>query len=239
MIGLNFNSEEVGKFKKDWAFNLIDQNRNTIGIEIEINQSKFTVNPEKVSCCILKQLKSDAEKFLKDKKIKKAVIAVPHYFNTSQKEATKHAAKLAGFEVEDVILINEPTAASMAFSFDKILDKDEKKLIIFDLGGGTFDVSLLTIEEGIIDVICVNGDTKLGGNDIDVKLSKYVEGKIREMKNFKDLNNLDEILAHQKEKIKSKCEFVKRNLSNQEKSVFNLPNFYKNEDVSLEIIDKN
>jgi len=140
---------------------------------------------------------------------------------------------LAGFE--DVTLINEPTAASMAFSFDKILEKDEKKLIIFDLGGGTFDVSLLTIEEGIIDVVCVNGDTKLGGNDIDVKLCSYIEKKIREMEDFKDLKNLDEIIYHQKEKIKSKCEFVKKNLTNQTESVFNLPCFHENKDLSIKI----
>ena len=233
VIGLNFNSEEVGKFKNDWPFKLINQERNKIGIEIEIGKSKFTVNPETISCYILKKLKSDAENFLKGKKVKKAVLAVPHYFNSSQKEATLNAANLAGFE--DVILINEPTAASMAFSFDKILEKDEKKMIIFDLGGGTFDVSLLTIEEGIIDVVCVNGDTKLGGNDIDVILCTYIEKKIREMNNFKDLKNLDEIIYHQKEKIKSKCEFVKRNLTNQTESVLNLPGFNENEDVSIKI----
>jgi len=140
---------------------------------------------------------------------------------------------MAGFE--DIVLIDEPAAAAMAFSFDKLLEKDEKKLLIFDLGGGTFDVSLLTIEEGIIDVICVNGDTKLGGNDIDLKLCEYIEKKIREMIDFKDFDNLDEIINKQKEKIKSKCEFVKKNLTNQDKSVINLPNFYENKNVSIEI----
>ena len=233
VIGLNFNSEEVEKFKKDWSFKLKNQEREKIGIEIEINHSKFTVYPETISCYILKKLKSDAENFLKVNNIKKAVLAVPYYFNNSQKEATMSAALMAGFE--DVVLINEPTAAAMAFSFDKLLEKDEKKLLIFDLGGGTFDVSLLTIEEGIIDVICVNGDTKLGGNDIDLKLCEYIEKKIREMNDFKDLDNLDEIINKQKEKIKSKCEFVKKNLTNQEKSVINLPHFYENKNVSIEI----
>ena len=144
-----------------------------------------------------------------------------------------NAAYMAGFE--DVVLINEPTAASMAFNFDKILEEEEKKLVIFDLGGGTFDVSLLTIEEGIIDVICVNGDTKLGGNDIDIKLCEYIEKKIREMNDFKNLDNLEEIMNQNKERIKSKCEFVKKNLTNQEKSVFNLPYFYENKSVSIEI----
>ena len=100
-------------------------------------------------------------------------------------------------------------------------------MIIFDLGGGTFDVSLLTIEEGIIDVICVNGNTKLGGNDIDSILCEYVKKKIRKMDNFKHLYNLNEIINQQNERIKSKCEFVKKNLTYQEKSVFNLPNFMK------------
>ena len=233
IIGLNFNSEEVERFKKDWPFKLIKQDRDRIGIEIENNNTKFIVSPETISCYILKKLKSDVENFLKGKKVKKAVLAVPHYFNISQKEATMAAANMAGFE--DVILINEPTAASMAFSFDKILEKDEKKLIIFDLGGGTFDVSLLTIEEGIIDVICVNGNTKLGGNDIDSILCEYVKKKIRKMDNFKHLYNLNEIINQQNERIKSKCEFAKKNLTYQEKSVFNLPNFYENEDVSIEI----
>ena len=189
IIGLNFNSEEVEKFKKDWPFKLINQERDRIGIEIENNNTKFIVSPETISCYILKKLKSDVENFLKGKKVKKAVLAVPHYFNISQKEATLAAANMAGFE--DVILINEPTAASMAFSFDKILQKDEKKLIIFDLGGGTFDVSLLTIEEGIIDVICVDGNTKLGGNDIDSILCEYVKKKIKKMDNYKHLINLN------------------------------------------------
>ena len=237
VIGLNFDSEEVKKFKKDWPFKLIKQDRNQIGIEIIINNSKFIVSPEKISCYILKKLKNDVEKFLKGKIVKKAVLAVPHYFYSSQKEATMKAANMAGFE--DVVLINEPTAASMAFSFDKILEKDEKKLIIFDLGGGTFDVSLLTIEEGIIDVICVNGDTKLGGNDIDIKLYEYVEKKIRENINFNYLDNLEELINQQKGKIKSKCEFVKKNLTYQEKSVFNLPCFYKNEGISIDITREN
>ena len=234
IIGLNYESTEVEKFKKDWPFKLIKQDRNKIGVEIEINNSKFIINPETISCYILKKLKNDAENFLKVSDIKKAVVAVPYYFNNSQKEATMNAAYMAGFE--DVVLINEPTAASMAFNFDKILEEEEeKKLVIFDLGGGTFDVSLLTIEEGIIDVICVNGDTKLGGNDIDIKLCEYIEKKIREMNDFKNLDNLDEIINQHKERIKSKCEFVKKNLTNQEKSVFNLPYFYENKSVSIEI----
>ena len=233
VIGLNFDSEETEKFKKDWPFKLIRQDRKKIGIKIETNQSNFIVNPETISCYILKKLKSDVENFLNGRKVTKAVVAVPHYFNNAQKEATLTAANMAGFD--DVILINEPTAASMAFSFDKILEKDEKKLIIFDLGGGTFDVSLLTIEEGIIDVICVNGDTKLGGNDIDKIISEYVTKKIREKNNFKDLDNLNEIINQQSGQIKSKCEFVKKNLTSQENSVFNFPNFYKNEGISIEI----
>ena len=246
VIGLNCDSEEVSKFKNNWSFNLVKRDGNGIEIEIDpmeprkflalINDSIFHVTPETISCYILQKLKADAENFLKGKIIKKAVVAVPHYFNTSQKEATMTAAKLAGFE--DVILINEPTAASMAFCFDKILDEGEKKLIIFDLGGGTFDVSLLTIEEGIIDVICVNGDTQLGGNDIDAILYKFIEKKIKEIKKFKNLNDIDEIIYQQKEKIKSKCEFLKINLTNQENSVFNIPNFYKNENVSFEITRK-
>ena len=233
VIGLNYDSQEVGKFKQDWPFKLVKQDRNKIGIEIEANGSKFVVNPETISCYILKKLKDDVENFLKGKKVNKVVLAVPHYFNNSQKESTKAAALLAGFE--DVVLINEPTAASMAFSFDKILDKDEKKLVIFDLGGGTFDVSLLTIEEGIIDVVCVNGDTKLGGNDIDVKLCEYVEKKIRESQQFKDLRNLNDLIKKHKGSIKAKCEFIKKNLTTQEKSEFNLQCFHKNEGFSLEI----
>lgn len=236
VIGLNFDSTEVEKFKKDWAFKLVRQERNKIGIEIEANHSKFTTFPETISCYILKKLKSDAENYLKIKSIKKAVVAVPYYFNNSQKEATISAANMAGFE--EVVLINEPTAASVAFSFDKILEKEEKKIVIFDLGGGTFDVSLLTIEEGLIEVICVNGDTKLGGNDIDLKLLEYIEMKIKTSSDFKNLPNIDEIINQRKEKIKSICEFVKKNLTKQEKSEFKFHNFYENKDISIEISRK-
>ena len=233
IIGLNFNSKEVEIFKKDWPFKLIKKDREKIGIEIEINDAKFTVNPEIISCYILKKLKSDVENFLQGKKVKKAVIAVPHYFNCNQKEATMKAGYLAGFE--EVILINEPVAAAMAFCHYIIPEEEEKKLIVFDLGGGTLDVSLMSKKGKLIDVICVNGNTKLGGNDIDVILFEYIKKKIREMYKFKDLGNLNEKIEQQKERIKSKCELVKKNLSYQDMTVLNLPFFYKNEDVSIEI----
>ena len=132
-----------------------------IKAEIQAGEQK-TLSPEEVSAMILVKMKEIAEKYL-GREVKHAVITVPAYFNDSQRQATKDAGLIAGLDV--LRIINEPTAAAIAYGMDK--KQGEKNIIVFDLGGGTFDVSLLTIDNGVFEVVATSGDTHLGGEDFD------------------------------------------------------------------------
>ena len=131
--------------------------------KVSANGKEYT--PQEISAMILQYLKGYAEDYLGEK-VTKAVITVPAYFNDAQRQATKDAGKIAGLEVERIV--NEPTAAALAYGLDKT-DKDEKYLV-FDLGGGTFDVSILELGDGVFDVLATAGDNKLGGDDFDQKI---------------------------------------------------------------------
>ena len=124
--------------------------------------------PEEVSSMILQKMRQTAESYL-DKEIKNAVVTVPAYFNDAQRQATKDAGTISGMKVDRII--NEPTAAAIAYGLDK--KGGEKNILVFDLGGGTFDVTLLTIDNGVFEVLATNGDTHLGGEDFDQRIMKY------------------------------------------------------------------
>src|SRR6266853_1380101 len=133
-----------------------------------------TLTPEEVSAEILKKLKRDAEAFFA-KPVTRAVITVPAYFNDSQRNATKRAGELAGFTVERIV--NEPTAAALAYGLDKL--KEKSRIAVYDLGGGTFDLSILELNEDVFRVLSTNGDTRLGGDDLDKRLVDFLADKIR------------------------------------------------------------
>jgi molecular chaperone DnaK len=137
-------------------------------VEIEVSGEKKTFSPPEISAMILGKLKADAEAKLGEK-ITQAVITVPAYFNDSQRNATKDAGKIAGLEV--LRIINEPTAASLAYGLDK---KKDEKIAVYDLGGGTFDISVLEIGDGVFEVRATNGDTHLGGDDWDAKIMDWI-----------------------------------------------------------------
>lgn len=177
----------------------------------EIDDKKLT--PEEVSAMILQKLKADAESYLGEE-VKEAVITVPAYFKDSQRQATKDAGKIAGLEVKRII--NEPTAASLSYGLDK---KDsQQKIMVYDLGGGTFDVSILEVGDGVFEVLATNGDNDLGGDDFDKVLMDHLAEKFKS-ENGVDLRN--EKMALQR--LKDAAEKAKKELSSKQTTNVNLP----------------
>ena len=181
------------------------------GYKVDVEGKSYT--PQEVSAMILQYLKGFAEDYLGEK-VEKAVITVPAYFNDAQREATKDAGKIAGLEVERIV--NEPTAAALAYGLDKT-DKDEK-ILVFDLGGGTFDVSILELGDGVFDVLSTAGDNNLGGDDFDNKIIDYMVAE------FKKENGID--LANDKmalQRLKDAAEKAKKDLSGVTSTQISLP----------------
>ncbi|GEO65844.1 molecular chaperone DnaK [Levilactobacillus spicheri] len=181
------------------------------GYKVSVDGKDYT--PEQISAMILQHLKSFAEDYIGDT-VDKAVITVPAYFNDAQRQATKDAGKIAGLNVERII--NEPTAAALAYGLDK-QDKDEK-IMVYDLGGGTFDVSILDLGDGVFDVLSTNGDTHLGGDDFDQKIMDWL------IAGFKDENGVD--LSKDKmalQRLKDAAEKAKKDLSGVTEASISLP----------------
>ncbi|MBJ7392124.1 MAG: Hsp70 family protein, partial [Chthoniobacterales bacterium] len=165
--------DELKDEDKRVPYKLIKAANGDAHIELDINGQKKSFSPPEVSAMILAKLKSDAEAKLGEK-ITQAVITVPAYFNDSQRNATKDAGKIAGLEV--LRIINEPTAASLAYGLDK---KKDEKIAVYDLGGGTFDISALEIGDGVFEVKATNGDTHLGGDDWDHKIMDWIMAEFK------------------------------------------------------------
>lgn len=168
LIGRKYSDETIQRDMKHYTFNIVpDQNDKPI-IEVEYMEETKRFYPEQISAMILEKIKNLAEQYL-GKKVTKAVITVPAYFNDSQRKSTSDAGKIAGLEV--LRIINEPTAAALAYGLN---EKQTKNILVYDLGGGTFDVTVLTVDDGIFQVKSTAGDTHLGGEDFDIKLKEYV-----------------------------------------------------------------
>ncbi len=204
-IGRNFN--EVKTEMEEMPFGFSKGKNNAVMISYEGKD----VRPAEISAKVLAKLKADAEAYLGGP-VTKAVITVPAYFNDDQRKATKDAGKIAGLEVERII--NEPTAAALAYGIDK--KGKEEKIVVYDLGGGTFDVSILEISDGTFEVLATNGDTHLGGDDFDSALIQYILGE------FKKEHGVDlskDPVAMQR--VKAKAEEVKKELSSATESEIN------------------
>jgi len=180
------------------------------GVKVKMGDKEHT--PQEISAMILQKLKSDAEEKLGEK-ITEAVITVPAYFNDSQRQATKDAGKIAGFDVKRII--NEPTAAALAYGFNK---KKDEKIVVYDLGGGTFDVSVLEVGDDTIEVKATNGDTHLGGDDFDQKIMNWIA---EEFKKEQGVDLSKDQMALQR--LKEAAEKAKHELSSSVETEINQP----------------
>jgi molecular chaperone DnaK len=203
---------EVEEETKRMPYKVVEASNGDAHVEVEINGEKKRFSPPEISAMILQKLKSDAEMRLGEK-ITQAVITVPAYFNDSQRQATKDAGRIAGLEV--LRIINEPTAASLAYGLDK---KKDEKIAVYDLGGGTFDISVLEIGDGVFEVKATNGDTHLGGDDWDNRLMDWILGEFNREHGM-DLRKQPDAL----QRIKEEAEKAKIALSSAQQYEISLP----------------
>ncbi len=207
LIGRKFDSAEVQKDLDIMPYEIV-----RAGDSVKVKMGDKEYSPEEVSAMILSKLKADAEAFLGES-VTEAVITVPAYFDDSQRQATKDAGKIAGLEVKRII--NEPTAAALAYGLDK---KKEEKIAVFDLGGGTFDVSVLELGDGVFEVKSTNGDTHLGGEDFDNRIVNYF---LDEFKREHGVDLKGDNAAMQR--LKDEAEKAKKELSTTTETDINLP----------------
>jgi molecular chaperone DnaK len=208
LIGRNFNDKEVQRDLKLMGYEIVKSGN---GVKVKMADKEYS--PEEVSAMILGKLKADAESFL-GSPVTEAVITVPAYFDDSQRQATKDAGKIAGLEVKRII--NEPTAAALAYGLDK--EKADEKIAVYDLGGGTFDVSILELGDGVFEVKSTNGNTHLGGADFDRTIVNYF---VDEFKKENGIDVSDDKAAMQR--LRDEAEKAKIELSSAQEVDINLP----------------
>ncbi len=227
LIGRKFNDETVQRDIKHWPFKVInDADKPKVQVEFKGEQKRFS--PEEISSMVLVKMKEVAEAFL-GKKITDAVVTVPAYFSDSQRQATKDAGAIAGLNV--LRIINEPTAAAIAYGLDKKMAKQgEHNVLIFDLGGGTFDVSILTIEGGIFEVKSTAGDTHLGGEDFDIRLVNHFIDEFKR-KTKKDISKSNRAVR----RLRTACERAKRTLSTSAQANIEIDSLYEGQDFYTSI----
>ncbi len=208
LMGRRFDAPEVGRWKDHSPYRIVGSSNGDAAVEVD---GRAYSAPE-ISAMILAKLKADAETYLGET-VTEAVITVPAYFNDAQRQATKDAGRIAGLDVKRII--NEPTAASLAYGFDR---KSNEKIAVFDLGGGTFDISILEVGDNVVEVRATNGDTFLGGEDFDLRIINFL------VEEFKRDNGID--LAKDRmalQRLKEAAEKAKKDLSTAMESEVNLP----------------
>jgi molecular chaperone DnaK len=208
LVGRRYDDPDIQKIKDSYPYEIVEGKNGLACVEVEGK----VYTPQEISAKILSKMKADAEAFLGEK-VTKAIITVPAYFNDSQRTATKEAGQIAGFEVDRII--NEPTASSLAYGLDK---KKNEKIVVYDLGGGTFDVSILEIGDGVFEVKATNGDTYLGGDDFDQKVIDWL------LEEFKKENGVDISKDRQAmQRLKDAAEKAKIELSSTMETEINIP----------------
>ncbi|ODM23624.1 Heat shock 70 kDa protein [Aspergillus cristatus] len=225
LIGRRYNDAEVQADMKHYPFKIVDQGGKPV-VEVEFKGETKQFSPEEISSMILVKMRETAEAYLGGT-VNNAVITVPAYFSDSQRQATKDSGLIAGLNV--LRIINEPTAAAIAYGLDK-KGEGERNVLIFDLGGGTFDVSLLTIEEGIFEVKATAGDTHLGGEDFDNRLVNHFVNEFKR-KHKKDLTTNARALR----RLRTACERAKRTLSSAAQTSIEIDSLFEGIDFYTSI----
>jgi len=221
LIGREWSDSTVQSDIKYFPFKVVNKN-NKPHIQLDVQGEKKTFAAEEISAMVLTKMKETAEAYL-GKKITHSVVTVPAYFNDAQRQATKDAGTISGMTV--MRIINEPTAAAIAYGLDK--KEGEKNILVFDLGGGTFDVSLLTIDNGVFEVVATNGDTHLGGEDFDQRVMDHFI-KLYKKKKGKDIRKDNRAV----QKLRREVEKAKRALSTQHQARIEIESFFEGEDFS-------
>merc|ERR1712228_684932 len=221
MIGRRYSDKNIQKDIKLWPFEVINKDGKPY-VKVNYQGTDRTFAPEEISAMVLTKMRNVAEAYL-GKKVSHAVVTVPAYFDDSQRGATKDAGVIAGLTV--LRIINEPTAAAIAYGLDK--KHKDTNIIVYDLGGGTFDVSLLTLDEGVFEVVATNGDTHLGGQDFDERVMNHFI-KVFKRKNKIDIRNNDRAIA----KLRREVEKAKRALSSTTQVRIEIENFADGKDFS-------
>jgi heat shock protein 1/8 len=226
LIGRKYSDKVVQDEIKNLSYDIIKSADDKPLIEVQYKNEKKTYTPEEISSMVLTKMKEVAETYV-GYEIKQAVITVPAYFNDAQRQATKDAGIIAGLEV--LRIINEPTAAAIAYGLDKKSGK-EQKVLIFDMGGGTHDVSLLSIDEGVFEVLATSGNTHLGGTDYDNRLVDYCKQEIKK-KHKIDISNNPRALR----RLKTACESAKKILSSTMNTTIEVDSIAEGVDVNITI----
>ncbi|KKK25354.1 hypothetical protein P175DRAFT_0470452 [Aspergillus ochraceoroseus IBT 24754] len=221
LIGRKYSDKDVQKDMKNFPFKVANKDGKPV-VTVDVNQAPKTMTPEEVSAMVLGKMKEIAEGYL-GKKVTHAVVTVPAYFNDAQRQATKDAGTIAGLNVLRVV--NEPTAAAIAYGLDKT--GGERQVIVYDLGGGTFDVSLLSIDDGVFEVLATAGDTHLGGEDFDHRVMDYF---VKQYNKKNDVDVTKDLKAMGK--LKREVEKAKRTLSSQMSTRIEIEAFHNGEDFS-------
>ncbi|XP_057846098.1 heat shock cognate 70 kDa protein isoform X1 [Cryptomeria japonica] len=226
LIGRTYNDPSVQSDKQLWPFTVIPGKNDKPMVEVTYKGEKRLFAAEEISSMVLVKMKTIAEQYLQCG-VKKAVITVPAYFNDSQKRATKDAGKIAGLDV--MRIINEPTAAAITYGFDA-LEEGTRNILVFDLGGGTFDVSIVTVERGKVEVKAVGGDMHLGGGDFDNRMLNYCV-QLFNKKYKMDIGTNPKVLR----RLRSECERAKRSLSSAVETVIDIDSLYEGQDFHTKI----
>jgi len=230
LIGREFSDKSVGEDAKLSSFAIRGDAAGKPVVEVSVKGAKKRFSPEEVSAMVLGEMKKTAEAYL-GCEVKHAVVTVPAYFNDAQRQATKDAGKIAGLKVERVI--NEPTAAAIAYGLDEAAggDRKEENVLVFDLGGGTFDVTLLTIDNGVFEVRATSGDTHLGGEDFDQRLMGHCASAFKAKHKGMDFGGDPKAL----QRLRKACETAKRALSSATQASVDVDAVHQGIDLSVPV----